>query len=102
MTIEIAPASAGDLDWVRGCVERAYEKYVKRIGRRPAPMDDDYAALIAAGAVHVLRADDAAAGFIVLHLEPDHLFVETVAVEPARQGEGLGRALMGFAEDEAR
>ena len=32
----------------------------------------------------------------------DHLVVNNVAVAPAHQGRGLGRALLAFAEDEAR
>ena len=35
----------------------AYVHYVERIGKPPGPMLDDYAALIAAGAVHVLDAE---------------------------------------------
>jgi len=41
-------------------------------------------------------------GLIVLVQEPDHLLVENVAVAPGRQGEGIGRALLAFAEAEAR
>ena len=33
--------------------------------------------------------------------QKDHLFVETVAVWPQRQGEGTGRRLMAFAEERA-
>jgi ribosomal protein S18 acetylase RimI-like enzyme len=39
---------------------------------------------------------------VVLQDRGDHLFVENVAVAPDRQGQGLGRAVLGFAEDEAR
>lgn len=39
---------------------------------------------------------------IVLVEEPDCLLVENVAVEPKRQSEGVGRALLAYAEDVAR
>lgn len=78
-------------------VERAYAVYVERIGRRPAPMDDDYEAKAGRGEVFV--ADDGAiAGLVVLVEHPDHLLVENVAVDPARQGTGVGRALLAYAE----
>ncbi|HET6521025.1 MAG TPA: GNAT family N-acetyltransferase, partial [Geminicoccaceae bacterium] len=41
-------------------------------------------------------------GLIVLVDGADHLHVENVAVAPEAQGRGLGRALMAFAEAEAR
>jgi galactokinase len=103
---------AGELPWIRparseeartlsGLVDRAYGHYVERIGRRPAPMDDDYDALAAAGEVWVLEGDGIA-GLVVLRAVDDHLLVDNVAVSPERQGAGLGRALLDFAEAEAR
>jgi len=41
-------------------------------------------------------------GVIVLRRVDEHLLVENVTVDPARQAEGLGRALLRFGEDEAR
>lgn len=34
--------------------------------------------------------------------EPDHILIENVAVDPSRQGEGIGRTLLAFAEVYAR
>ncbi|WP_203931288.1 GNAT family N-acetyltransferase [Virgisporangium ochraceum] len=82
-------------------VEQAYQPWVAVIGARPAPMDADYAGLIAAGQVHVTGAD-VLDGLIVLVPEPDVLLVENVAVRPPLHGRGLGRRLLAFAEDEAR
>ena len=85
---------------LREIVERAYTVYVERIGRRPAPMDDDYDAKVHSGEVFV--ADDGAVvGLIVLVEQPDHLLVENVAVDPVRQGAGIGRALLAYAEEHA-
>ena len=41
-------------------------------------------------------------GVIVLMSEEDSLLVENVAVSPAAQGNGYGRRLMEFAEQQAR
>ena len=62
----------------------------------------DYRALIAAGRVHLLASADAVLGVLVSEPRPDHLFVDVVAVQPAAQRQGIGRRLMGFAEQEAR
>jgi len=98
----IVPATPGDAPAVTECVRAAYAHYVARIGREPAPMTADYAALIGAGEVWLTRADDEVAGVLVLRPQPPALLVENVAVAPGHQGRGLGRALMAFAEDHAR
>ncbi|HEY7293476.1 MAG TPA: GNAT family N-acetyltransferase [Dehalococcoidia bacterium] len=100
--ITIRPAVAADTDAVAACVNAAYELYVPRMGMRPAPMLADYGALIAGDHVHVLTQGTELLGLIVLEAEPDHLFIENVAVRPEAQGRGLGRLLLGFAESEAR
>jgi GNAT superfamily N-acetyltransferase len=98
----IVPADPADAPAVAACVRAAYAHYVARIGREPAPMTADYAALIAAGEVWVIRAGAEIAGVLVLRPQPPALLVENVAVAPARQGKGLGRLLMAFADEHAR
>jgi ribosomal protein S18 acetylase RimI-like enzyme len=88
---------------VEAIVAAAYSVYVERIGKPPGPMLDDYAKLIGAGAVSVLDDPDGAiAAIIVLLPKPDHLLLDNIAVRPDRQGRGLGRRLVAFAEAEAR
>jgi GNAT superfamily N-acetyltransferase len=89
-----------DVPGIERCVEAAYAPYVERIGRRPAPMDDRYAPKVSAGEVHVLD-DGGIVGVLVLVGQSDHLLVENVAVAPRRQGAGLGRRLLAFADEEA-
>jgi ribosomal protein S18 acetylase RimI-like enzyme len=80
----------------------AYQKYVARIGRQPAPMTADYAQAVAGG--HSWVAEHAGQVVAILVLEPaaDHLLVDNVAVAPDRQGSGLGLALLHLAEQQAR
>jgi GNAT superfamily N-acetyltransferase len=98
----IRPALPSDAAAVTACVRAAYAGYVERIGREPAPMGADYAALIAAGAVWVAHEAGCVVGVLVLQTRGPALLVENVAVRPERQGRGLGRELIGFAEGHAR
>ena len=79
-------------------VAAAYAYYVPRIGRKPAPMLDDYGALICEGRVHVVDHAGEVQGVLVLIPEQDTMLLENVAVAPAVQGLGLGRAMLEFAE----
>lgn len=99
---QIRPARSEERDAVAACVDAAYEKYIGRIGKKPAPMLADYAALIAAGAVYVIPGDDGVRGAVVLMPRADHLFLENIAVHPREQGKGLGHVLMDFVERQAR
>ncbi len=94
-------AVADDLAAIALLVESAYAKYVPLIGRRPAPMQDDYAALISAETIHVLEIDGGVEGVVVLIPERDAMLLDNVAVAPARQGLGLGRFMIAFAERNA-
>jgi ribosomal protein S18 acetylase RimI-like enzyme len=100
--MNIRPATTDDLAAVKACAEQAYALYVPRMGRNPAPMVADFGAQISAGHVHVIEVDGAVAGFIVLYLRGDHIHVENVAILPAVQGRGIGKALLAFAEGEAK
>ena len=87
---------------VRACVDAAYGPYVERMGKPPAPMLDDYAALISNEVVHVATHDGRLVGLIVMWPQEDHLYVDNVAVLPETQGTGVGSALLGFADQEAQ
>jgi len=100
--MRIRPANPAEATEIHELVQRAYGHYVERIGGRPGPMDTDYAEKIAQGQVFVAEDAGTIVGLIVLVTEPDHLLVENVAVAPERQGQGIGRALLAFAEDVAR
>ena len=80
----------------------AYQQYVPRIGRPPAPMTADYSAAIRRGRAWVAVEDGEVAGFVVLVAEPGYLLLENVAVLPAAQGRGIGARLLALAEEHAR
>ncbi|WP_043623594.1 GNAT family N-acetyltransferase [Nonomuraea candida] len=92
-------AEASDRDAVERLVHDAYTPWIEIVGMRPLPLEADYAALIAAGRVHVT---DGLEGLIVLVPEDGALLVDNVAVRPELHGRGIGRALLAYAEQEAR
>ena len=97
----IRAATAADVPAIADIVEQAYRHYIARMGKPPGPMLDDYAARVLEGVVSVLEEDAAIAGIIVLLPATNYLLLDNVAVSPARQGLGLGRRLLAFAEAEA-
>jgi GNAT superfamily N-acetyltransferase len=98
----IRQAESRDVASVTAIVRAAYEFYVPRIGREPAPMTADYAALVDASEVWVGVVDERIVGVLVIRTEGDSLQLDNVAVEPSSKGHGYGRALIGFAEEHAR
>ena len=100
--MRIRAAQPQDAPAVSELVQRAYGGYVELIGVRPAPMDEDYTAAIARATVLVAVHDATLAGVVVLRTEADHVLIENVAVDPAHQHAGIGRALLARAEDVAR
>ncbi|MGH3211023.1 MAG: GNAT family N-acetyltransferase [Streptosporangiaceae bacterium] len=92
----IRQAAAADLPAVREVVTAAYDKYLARMDRPPAPMLRDYAPAVEAGTLWVTGAP--VTGLISLIPQGDSLLIENLAVRPEAQGTGVGRALMDFAE----
>jgi GNAT superfamily N-acetyltransferase len=80
----------------------AYAKWVPVLGREPRPMVADYHAAIASFRFDVIEAG----GRIVASLQTEpregHFWVESVAVAPELQGQGVGRRLLAHAEALAR
>jgi ribosomal protein S18 acetylase RimI-like enzyme len=97
----IRAATAADARAIADIVDQAYRHYLPRMGKPPGPMLDDYAARVSQGVVWVLEQGGAIAAAVVLLPAPEYLLLDNIAVSPARQGLGLGRQLLAFAEAEA-
>jgi GNAT superfamily N-acetyltransferase len=98
----IREAAADDAVRLHGIARAAYAKYVPRIGREPAPMLADYHTLIAAGLVVVIEQASQPLGYLIAWPEADAYVIDNIAIDPARQGQGLGRQLMEHAIAQAR
>ena len=100
--VQLRRAIPSDVAAVERIVRAAFDMYVARIGRQPAPMQADYRAAVASSRVWVIDADGEIAGVIVNEVHDDHLLIDTVAVAPGAQGHGYGALLLARAEDDAR
>jgi ribosomal protein S18 acetylase RimI-like enzyme len=98
----LRPARESDAAGLAALVDAAYGHYVERLGMPPGPMTEDYTVVIRDREVTVAESGEAIIGAIVLGAGEEGFTIENVAVHPTRQGEGIGRALLEFAEAEAR
>jgi ribosomal protein S18 acetylase RimI-like enzyme len=97
-TIEIRPACKADLTDIQSCARKAYEKYVSRMDREPAPMHADFENLIARGCIDVAIGDSLLIGYVVFYPESNHFFLENIGVLPECSGSGFGRSLIEHVE----
>jgi GNAT superfamily N-acetyltransferase len=100
--ITIRPAAEADVPDLRQIAVAAYQHYVPRIGRAPAPMTADYPAAVRRGQAWVAAEDGQVAGFVILIAKPGYLLLENVAVLPTAQGRGIGARLLALADEYAR
>ncbi|MGE7415329.1 GNAT family N-acetyltransferase [Methylobacterium tarhaniae] len=82
--------------------EAAYAPNRPLLGVEPVPLLTPAAEVLARYEVWLADHDGAPAGALVLDPTPDHLMIWSVSVDPARQGGGLGNALLAAAERRAR
>lgn len=101
-SVRMRAATQSDVDAVAGCVRAAYRRYVRRIGKRPGPMREDYRRVIGERTVMVAEDDGKVLGVLVAGPARRGFLLDNVAVHPAAQGRGVGRALLRQAEDEAK
>ena len=82
-------------------IRAAYSDYIPLLGRKPQPMTDDYAELVASQHAYVLCKNRVILGVLILVPGEDHILVRTIAIVPEEQGNGLGSFLMAYAEEYA-
>lgn len=97
-TIQVRPARAADVPDVERVVRRAFAPFTARTGIVPAPRSTDWPTVVSALGAVVALAGDRLVGVLVLWPHPDHLRIDTLAVDPEAQGTGVGTALLGDAD----
>jgi ribosomal protein S18 acetylase RimI-like enzyme len=91
-------ATESDVAGIENLAAGAFGKYTDRIGRPPAPIVADYAELLGNSRVWVIDAGDRLVGMLVTQAKPGHLYLDSIAVDPASQGTGVGGRLLRRAE----
>jgi GNAT superfamily N-acetyltransferase len=97
--LSLRHATASDLPAIKALIDAAYARYLTRMDKPPGPMLRDYGPSLEDGTTWVTGSPIVAV--LTLYPRDDYLLIENIAVHPGTQGRGLGRALMGFAEQEA-
>jgi ribosomal protein S18 acetylase RimI-like enzyme len=95
-------AAPDDAPGAAACVISAYRHYVDRNGLVPMPMRQNYAEVIRDCQVTVVAHGGEIVAVLVLDVTEEGFLLDNVAIAPAHQGKGLGRALLEHAESEAR
>ena len=101
MKTQIRLAELGDLFFIQNCARLAYEKYIERIGKEPAPMIADFASAIDQKQVQIVENAGETVGFVVSFARNDVLFIENIALLPAYQGKGIARGVFEILEIQA-
>ncbi len=102
LELTIRLANKNDLTSVKLCAAAAYQPYVPRMGKKPAPMIADFGNLIDGHYLYVLEHAHEIVGYVVFFPKSGHIHLENIAVLPEYQGNGLGFKLIEFVETQAR
>ena len=97
----IRQALESDCTAIAACAKAAYDMYIDRIGKPPAPMVADFASQILENKVQVLERRQQLIGYVVSFpvtpisvTDTSIYFIENIAVHPTHQGAGLGKLLI--------
>ena len=100
--VVIRRATIKDAELISALTDTAYAQWAPLIGRAPLPMTTNYVDAIASHVVDVLENDGLMCGVLELVLEVEHVLIESIAIHPDHQGNGLGGRLLKHAENTAR
>ncbi|WP_434360118.1 GNAT family N-acetyltransferase [Parasalinivibrio latis] len=99
----IREATEKDAEGLQRCMEQAYALYVPRLGGQLLPPQlANYEEEISNYPVWVIEANGEIAAGLVMHFENKQASLMNIAVSPDFQGQGFGKALMIFAENQAK
>ncbi|MCU1716755.1 hypothetical protein [Pseudomonas sp. 5P_3.1_Bac2] len=80
--INLRRATLADAQAIQQCVCAAFAAYIERMDKAPAPMLYDYPSLIVTQEVWLAEQDGHVVGALLLAIEEDQFFLDTVASSP--------------------
>lgn len=100
---KIRTAKDKDAEGLKQCMHKAYSEYAMRfaIGSLP-PLEVDYAAEIANYPTWVAEMNGNIVGGLIMSFDDAGATLSNIAVDSDYQGQGLGRGLISFAENQAK
>lgn len=101
-SVGLRRATIADRAAIEALQAAAYASVAERIGRTPIPLTWDYGAVLADWDVFVSEDAEGLTGVLILHLRPEDLYLESIAVDPRALGTGLGSRLLAAVEAAAR
>lgn len=100
-SVQLRAAVPADVPAISGCVKAAFEPYLERMGKPPAPLKADYAEMVRRGVVYVAVDAERVVGVATMWVDGDHFKVDTLATIPEARGTGVGAALLALADRQA-
>ena len=99
--VQIRIGRAEDAPHCAQIAEAAYTPYIADIGRRPMPMDQNFAAACEAGQLWIAGCGDVL-GFVIAFPRSNSWLLENIAVVPTHHGKGIGGLLIRHVETLAK
>ena len=99
----IREANVDDADQLKKCMYCAYSVYQARMqGKSLPPMQADYLSEIKNYPSWVVESEGRVLGGLIMMFDDNLATIANIALDPAYQGNGIGGALMKFAEVKAK
>lgn len=95
---ELRQAGLEDAEAALALSRAAYAHWAEAIGREPLPMKADYRQAVVDHRIDFLEEAGALIALIETVAEDDSLLIINIAVQPNRQGEGVGDRLLRHAD----
>ena len=89
-------ANSKDEDAIKQIASRAYQKYIERMGKEPAPMRPN---IQKNDIVFVCEKENKIIAFAILVIKDGNIFLENLAVEPLFQQKNVGTTFISFIEN---
>lgn len=91
--------ASSDAAACKAIANRAYEKYIALMNKKPAPMSADYEKHLRDDIVFVLEDPPEIIGFAVVTVEAGNYWLDNLAVDTGYQKQGYGKQLIDYVED---